>query len=209
MRSKLGLAAETLAAIQLGYAQKGQSLAQAALCGAAHFVEWQHYPRNDVTDANSGYEFYYHAHATDVTECAEHGHFHVFRRDATDQSHFTHLVAISLNQTGIPVRIFTTNQWVTGEQFQWADRVMDNIRDFHLCTKGRMVPIANWLGAFLQLFESEIEQIVLARDLKIAQLSEEDELSNVLESRRYHILTQCNIDLFSRLELYGSGASEE
>jgi hypothetical protein len=100
----------------------------------------------------------------------------------------------------MPVRIFTTNQWVTGEQFQWADRVMDDVRHFDLHAKGRVAPIARWLSAFMQLFEEDIEQIVLARDLRVAQLSEKDELASILESRQHHILTQCSIDLLGCLD---------
>jgi hypothetical protein len=52
------------------------------------------------------------------------------------------------------------------------------------------------------LFEEDIEQILLARDLKVAQLSKKENLATVLESRRHHILTQCNIDLLKRLALH-------
>jgi hypothetical protein len=153
-----------------------------------------------VSDTKSGYEFYYHAHSADEIGFDEHGHFHVFRRDLLNQSRFTHLVGISLNQQGVPVRIFTTNQWVTGEQFQWADCVMHDVCHFDLHAKGRIAPIARWLSAFMHLFEEDIEQIVLARDLKVAQLSEKNDLASVFESRQHHILTQCNIDLLERLE---------
>lgn len=200
MQSRLGLAAETMAAIQMDYAAKGLTLAQAVLCGSPNFVEWQHYPRNDLIDAKSGYEFYYHAHSADQIGFEEHGHFHVFKRDLVDQSKFTHLIGISLSQKGMPVRIFTTNQWVTGEQFQWADSVMRDVRDFHIQAKGRMAPIARWLSAFIELFEEDIEQIVLARDLKLASLSEKRALERVLEMKEHHILTQCNINLMGRLE---------
>lgn len=200
MHSGLSLAAETVAAIQMGYAAKGQSLAQAVLCGSPNFVEWQHYPRNDFTDTKSGYEFYYHAHSADQIGFEEHGHFHVFKRNPLDQSKFTHLIGVSLSQKGMPVRIFTTNQWVTGEQFQWADHVMRDVRDFQVQAKGRMAPIARWLSAFIKLFEEEIEQIVLARDLKLASLSEKRALKEVLEMKEHHILTQCNIDLMGQLE---------
>ena len=202
IQSDLVMAAQKLAAIQFYYANKGLTLSQAVLCGSPSFVEWQHYPRNDFADSVSGYEFYYHAHSAQETPSDEHGHFHVFRRDLLDQSRFTHLIGVSLNHLGIPVRIFTTNQWVTGEQFQWADRVMEDIRQFHLHAIGRMAPIANWLGAFIRLFIHEIEQLVLARDLRVASLSERMELAKVLEFREHHVLTQCNINLLDRLQIY-------
>lgn len=207
MQSDDVMAAQELAAIQLHYANKGLTLSQAALCGSPSFVEWQHYPRNDLADVASGYEFYYHAHSAQETPPDEHGHFHVFRRDLLDQSRFTHLIGISLDRTGLPVRIFTTNQWVTGEQFQWADRVLEDVRQFHLETKGRMAPIARWLDAFMRLFLDDIEQIVLARDLRLASLSEKMDIAKVLELREHHVLTQCNINLLDRLQMHLSAAN--
>jgi hypothetical protein len=199
MQSDFAMAAQELAAIQLHYANKGLTLSQAALCGSPNFIEWQHYPRNDLSDSVSGYEFYYHAHSARETPPDEHGHFHLFKRDLLNQSSFIHLIGISLNQMGLPVRIFTTNQWVTGEQFQWADQVMEGVHHFHLETKGRMAPISRWLVAFMRLFANEIEQLVLARDLRLASLSEVMDLEKVLELRDHHILTQCNINLMERL----------
>ena len=57
-QSTLYSAAQDIAAIQLGYAQKGLNLCQVALGGAKEFLEWQHYPKNDLVDGISGYEYY-------------------------------------------------------------------------------------------------------------------------------------------------------
>lgn len=200
MQPKYGLAAETIAAVLISYAAKGQSLAQAVLCGSPNFVEWQHYPRNDHVDVKSGYEFYYHAHSIDQIGFEEHGHFHIFKRDLYDQSQFTHLIGISLDQKGMPVRIFTTNRWVTGEKFQWADRVLQYVHDFELKASGRISPVARWLSAFIVLFEKDIMDVVLARDLRLAALSEQLSLKTVLNMKEHHILTQCNINLMDRLD---------
>ena len=65
IQSTLCLAAQEIASIQTRYAKKGLTLSEVALCGAKEFIEWNHYPANDLVDEVSGYEFYYHAHSAD------------------------------------------------------------------------------------------------------------------------------------------------
>jgi len=65
IKENLSSAAQDLAGVQAAYANRGISLSELALCGAKEFVEWQHYPNNDLVDAISGYEFYYHSHSSD------------------------------------------------------------------------------------------------------------------------------------------------
>lgn len=84
--SNLWLAAQELANIQMRFAEMGRTMNEMALCGAKDFVEWQHYPANDLVDKSSGYEFYYHAHAADEMPAGEHGHFHVIKRDHADST---------------------------------------------------------------------------------------------------------------------------
>ena len=110
IKENLSSAAQDLAGVQAAYANRGISLSELALCGAKEFVEWQHYPNNDLVDAISGYEFYYHSHSSDEMPKGEHGHFHLFKRHATNPEKFHHLIGIALDPKGVPVRIFTTNQ---------------------------------------------------------------------------------------------------
>ncbi len=197
IQSNLWLAAQELANIQMRYAESGRTLNEAALCGAKDFIEWQHYPINDLVDEVSGYEFYYHAHSADEMPQGEHGHFHVIRRD-TDGFH--HLIGIALNPKGLPIRLFTTNQWVTGEEIADSTMVIKFIRGFEIVKKGRMALVSRWVSALIKLFSAEIERLILERDQKIAQLVVE--MGNrelVMNSRKHHVLTECKIDLIQRL----------
>lgn len=199
-QSNQWLAAQEIAAIQMRYAQSGRTLNEAALCGARDFIEWQHYPANDLIDEQTGYEFYYHAHSADEMPNGEHGHFHVIKREG---ERFHHLVGIALNQKGLPVRLFTTNQWVTGENIESYDLVMKSIKGFHMATKGRMAPVSKWVGALLQLFAAEIELLLEERDLRIKKLAaDHGNLEAALNSRRHHVLSECQIDLISQLSHY-------
>ena len=196
-QSNQWLAAQELASIQMRYAEAGRTLNEAALCGAKDFVEWQHYPSNDLVDNSTGYEFYYHAHSADEMPPGEHGHFHVIKR-ANDSFH--HLIGIALDRKGLPVRLFTTNQWVTGEEIVEAKLVMQSIKGFEMTVKGRMTPVSKWICAFMRLFYSEMEGLLLKRDKKILQLIESAGSKDLaLNSRSHHVLTECKIDLMSRL----------
>ena len=175
----------------------GRTLNQAALCGAKDFIEWQHYPNNDMVDEQSGYEFYYHAHSADEMPNGEHGHFHVIKRHAKS---FHHLIGIALDQKGLPTRLFTTNQWVTGEEMAESKLVIKSIKGFDMAIKGRMAPVGKWINALMQLFFAEIEALIKDRDQKIARLvADKGNRELVLSSREHHVLTECKIDLMGRL----------
>ena len=197
IQSTLCLAAQEIVGIQTRYAKKGLTLSEAALCGAKEFIEWNHYPANDLVDEVSGYEFYYHAHSADEMVEGEHGHFHLFKRYGHD---FHHLIGIALNQQGLPVRIFTTNQWVTGEKFISAKSVVAELHDFDMATKGRMGPIARWISSFTKLYFVEMEMLILGRDQKIGELKIQlGNLKAALDSKIHHVLTESKIDLIDRL----------
>lgn len=199
-QSNLWLAAQEVARIQLRYAESGRTLNEAALCGASEFTEWRHYPQNDLVDEASGYEFYYHAHSANEMPKEEHGHFHVIKRD---KHSFHHLIGIALNQRGLPVRLFTTNQWVTGEDMAESKQAIKSLREFEMVVKGRMAPVTNWIGALIPLFAAEIEALILKRDQKIMQLvAEHGNRELVLNLREHHVLTETKIDLMGRLSNY-------
>jgi hypothetical protein len=196
-QSNRWLAAQELASIQMKYAKSGRTLNEAALCGARDFIEWQHYPNNDLADKQSGYEFYYHAHSADEMPKGEHGHFHVIKRHAKS---FHHLVGIALDQKGLPVRLFITNQWVTGEDMADSNLVMQSVMEFQMDITGRMAPVGKWIGALMQLFQSEIKGLLVKRDQEIARLAVNlGNREGVLNSREHHVLSECKIDLMSRL----------
>ena len=197
IQSTLCLAAQEIASIQTRYAKKGLTISELALCGAKEFIEWNHYPANDLVDEVSGYEFYYHAHSADEMVDGEHGHFHLFKRCGHD---FHHLIGIALNQQGLPVRLFTTNQWVTGEKFVSAQSVIAQLRDFDMAIKGRMGPIARWISALTKLYFIDMEKLILSRDQKISELKIElGDLESALDSKSHHVLTESKIDLLDQL----------
>jgi hypothetical protein len=200
IESTLCLNAQEIMGIQSRYAKKGVSMSELALCGANKFIAWQHYPQDDLVDKESGYFFYYHSHSSDEMSQNEHGHFHLFWRDPASSQEFHHLIAIALDSKGLPVRLFTTNQWVTGEFFIKANAVLQALKHFDISTKGRMSPLARWINALTKIFYVEMEMLIVGRDRKLKIIeSELGSLEAAFSAKQFHVLTECKIDLMDRL----------
>lgn len=189
--------------IPLAYARRGTSLAQAALAGAGVFNTLSHYPKRDVADPVAHTRFYYHAHRMDAPE---HGHFHLFSyrhpaRAATP--HFVHLAALSLDHKGLPTQWFTTNQWVTGEQWDSATGMAPDLDRFHVTTRGRMAPVARWLSAMVALFRPELHALLHARDAAMEPHLTQRPASEVWADRQVDVLSTTSADLPLHLKSLG------
>lgn len=198
-------AAQQVADIQLRYAQAGTSLAQAALAGAKTCVELQHYPAKDVFDKVTGNRFYYHAHTSHRSSLEEHGHFHLFHYRQNGQNEdFFHVIGLSIDAYGSPLRWFTTNRWVTGEHLRQANQIEKILLDFRIHARGRLSPIAAWLSAMVRLFSSDIAKILYARDAILKQRFTHSRRAIVLEDRALDIVSECSISLPLRIQQLAS-----
>ncbi|WP_243748354.1 DUF6969 family protein [Roseateles toxinivorans] len=193
------LAQAALDAVQIPLlaAQRGRSMAQLALGGAARFEPWRHYPAHDARDLAHGTQFYFHAHE-DPRGPGELGHFHLFLRDL-EPGGFHHLIALALDPVGRPLRWFSTNGWVTGERLLPAQALLPALRGFALGQRGRLAPVARWLQALVRLHADDIERLLLARDARLAQESAQRPLEQVLEDRGLALLSHSEIDLMRRI----------
>lgn len=187
-------AANEVIAVQWHYASRGRSLATAALAGAERFVEWSHHPREDCVDGASGARFYYHAHPAGERAEGEHGHFHLFVPAPGQPGAISHLVGISLDARGLPLRLFTTNQWVTGEAWCDAAHMEALVPDFALRAHGPLAPVARWLTAMVRLYDREIIELLHERDRVVGA----DRAA--LQDRTLHITSQRAVSLPDRLE---------
>lgn len=147
------------------------------LKGQGKFVKMGHYPKGDVFDRETQSQYYYHAHRT-----GEHGHFHCFLRAPgmpegvapvreaegrdwpSGEKALAHLVAVSMDRFGAPIRLFTTNQWVTGETWYPAADVIRMLPRFAIDHAHPSWPTNRWLTALLRLFRPQIAALIAARD---------------------------------------------
>jgi hypothetical protein len=151
------------------------------LRGQGEFYELDHYPKGDVYDSETHSQFYYHSHRE-----GEHGHFHTFLREkgmpedcrpaAQSEAPFlnerddkiSHLIAISMNRAGFPIGLFTTNRWITADNWYKADDVIKMLDRFEMDLASPSWPVNIWLTAMLRLFRPQIVELVRERDATVA-----------------------------------------
>jgi len=210
LADQIEYASSVLMQIQTEYASKGFTLCQAALGGSREFIAWKHYPEQDYIDSVSGYEFYYHAHDGFEMPEGEHGHFHLFKRSDRHPKKFMHLIGVALDSKGLPVRLFTTNQWVTGETMAQGKHVILALAGFTIRARGRLAPIAKWLNALLIIYADEIASLIARRDQWISRnIDLGTHKSILLQDRNHHVLSECPINLIEKLSFISKNNRKE
>ena len=199
-------------------AKTGDNIVGDVLRDQGEFLQWNHYPEGDVYDPASGSQYYYHAHPPEERP-QEHGHFHTFLRpkgmpegmtpapvpdlvlpdDANDA--ISHLVAISMDKYGLPIGLFTTNRWVTGETWYTADDVIRMLDIFEIdLARPASWPVNRWITGMVCLFRPQIEDLVRRRDVTVAAWRPEDAETTVYEDRALEITSQTEISIDGQIQ---------
>jgi hypothetical protein len=119
----------------------------------------------------------------------------------------SHLVAIALDSRGEPMRLFTTNRWVTGETWYRAEDVIRMLDRFRFGEVGGPTVLNRWIGAMLALFRPQIVALLRQRDETVTAWRWRRR-TNVFEDIRLEITSSVEIDLgaqFAFLDRVGSG----
>ena len=180
------------------------------------FTQWQHYPPGDVHDREKGALWFYHAHAEDeaARPWSEHGHFHLFvysehvsdgvqpialpPEPDMEAGGLCHLVAISFDNAGTPMRIFTVNRWVAVEWQYPAEEVI-RLLDFFKLDNQEFSLTSRWLMAALKLFRPQIEWSLRERDRVIEPMREKDP-EGFSEDQDIEVLSSFAFDLGGQIE---------
>ena len=109
-----------------------------------------------------------------------------------------HLFAIAVDPRGEPIRLFTTNRWVTGETWYQADDVIRLLGRFRFASDTPSALLNRWIGALVCLFRPEIAGLLRQRDKAVMQRRWRWR-TNVLEDPRLEITSSVDIDLDARL----------
>lgn len=171
------------------------------LRGQDDFVEFEHYPRDEVGDADNRSQYYYHAHRDPELE---HGHFHTFiytgqfassmplldvpEGSASGGNDISHLIAISMDDWGYPIALFTTNQWVTGETWQPAETLIRQLPGFEIDHAYPSWPVNRWITAMVRFFRLHIIDLLLHRDNCIRIWQQTYPKQDVFEDRRLEVI---------------------
>ena len=210
---RMAAAGETVVDCVRVLAKSGDNIVGEVLRDQGEFLQWNHFPEGDVYDRDSGSQYYYHAHPPDERP-GEHGHFHLFLRpkgmpedmrpalvpdfkaaeDPNDA--LSHLIAISMDNYGLPVALFTTNRWVTGEIWYGADDVirMLDLFEIDLANPGTW-PVNCWVTAMVQLFRPQIAMLVRRRDKAVADWVTSDPDVTVYEDRELELTSDIKISI--------------
>ncbi len=190
----------------------GDNIVGELLHNVETFYEWNHYPEGDVFDPRSNAQYYYHAHPKDQRP-GEHGHFHTFLRPKGmpsgiepaplpdfeppkgENDALSHLIAISCDKQGTPIKLFTTNRWVTGEVWYTAEDVCRMVNYFIIDHVRPSWAVNLWLSNMLILFRPQVRALVRGRDKAIAAWAAEHPGDNVYEDRELEVTTECEISV--------------
>jgi hypothetical protein len=168
----------------------------------------RHYPERDVYDGESGSQFYYHAHRSE-----EHGHFHLFHRPPKDNRPGrvmtpSHLMAISMDRKGVPIGLFTTNRWVTGERWRSAGQILELARHFRVEHAEPSLLVNRWITALVGCCLPQLEALLLHRDRTIRKLGGWRRKA-ILENRHLEVIGRLPLDLPTWCEQIKSAMSEK
>ncbi|MCB1117077.1 MAG: hypothetical protein KDK50_00695 [Chlamydiia bacterium] len=112
-------------------------------------------PESNIFDPTSGALYFYHSHREN-----EQGHFHTFLSDA-DQSVHHHLIALAIDASGKPVALFTTNDWVTGEEMLPHSKLIERIDNFVFLDDNAT---SHYLQTLLKMLAPQVQELLKARD---------------------------------------------
>lgn len=167
------------------------------IANESEILEEVKYPKGQLQFNGTGWRAYYHTHAAHADSqqlfSAEHGHFHFFVRNDDDTETWSHLVALSMDDFGQPLRWFMVNHWVTGETWLEAKELMTVIEDIPYQQQENV--LEQWLLCMLDVFKTEISGLLLSRD-KCANIQNEAQRQN----RDIYLIAEEKIDLQQKLE---------
>lgn len=176
-------AANRLIELSIEMNRQGLPLMQRILPSDTAAEIWAHYPADDAISPVSGSRFFYHCHPPEQHGAGEHGHFHLFlplslfrRQDAlsvppedgSKRAEVVHFAALSVDCSGLPVKLFTVNRWVTDEWLFPAELVTALLLAFDLSGADGDELVNQWLTAFVSLAREDIGRLLANRDVLLA-----------------------------------------
>ena len=183
----------------------GHNVVSALLAASGPFYQWDHYPAGDVVDAATGAQYFYHAHPPDPG-FPEHGHFHCFMRLAAAGAAapaLCHLVAISMDAAGEPMRLFTVNRWVTGESWLPAPRLAPLLARLAARRERPGAPVDRWIAGMLGLFGPQIRVLQRRRDRRLADWRRRHPARDALEDRALEVVSSLEVAVSAQIAAVG------
>lgn len=182
-------------------AKGGENVLQRTLFGAPNVEAWAHYPPGDIFDADTGAQWYYHCHLPSADD-TEHGHFHCFVRPDGAKGPVHHLIGVGVDAYGKLHRLFTVNQWVVGDTWLDAEPSIALLPRFDVQMPAPSYLVNRWLTAVVRLYETEIAQLIRARDATLSAHRAADG-TNVRDDRGLEVTSELKVDLAETAKALG------
>ncbi|GAC1673972.1 MAG: hypothetical protein NVS9B2_23020 [Steroidobacteraceae bacterium] len=190
---RLILAAHGLTLQITEMARSGRSVMHEVLGAHATAEPWVQYPAQMVENLRTGAGFFFHSHGPSQSHPDERGHFHVFVRGLDARQ--SHLFAIAIDPYGMPIRLFTTNRWVTAENWSPAETLLAGAEKFSLLAPSSNAGLDRWVTHCVRLFLPQLQWLVYRRDARLRTLAAGRDVERVLADRRIEILSECRISV--------------
>lgn len=110
----------------------------------------------------------------------------------------SHLIAIAVDVRGEPVRLFTTNRWVTGETWYPGGDVVQMLDRFEIAEHDPAGVANRWISAMLRLFRPQISSLLHARDQNVMSWRRRHR-TQVFEDPLLEVTSSLDIDLDAQL----------
>ena len=120
-----------------------------------------------------------------------------FMKERDDK--LSHLIAISMNHAGFPIRLFTTNRWITADNWYKADDVIKMLDYFEMDFASPFWPVNIWLTAMLRLFRPQIMELVRERDATVGDWQKKHPENDAFEDRGCDITSARKISVAAQI----------
>lgn len=210
-------AAATVLQAEAELAGAGTSVVAEMLRGQGDFLVWERYPKGDVFDHANSSHYFYHAHDPAEMADGENGHFHLFVRPLTiapdlvpvrmggtdplpePDDRFVHVGGISVDAFGRPIRLFTTNAWVTNETCYRAEDVIPLLDHFAIRVPRPNPAVNAWVSAMVRLYRPQLEGLLRLRDAVLSDWASSHPAEDVLQDRRLQITSEIPVDITGQI----------
>ena len=196
--------AEALLALTAEMVEEGAPLIPRVLpADPAEFRQWQHYPKGDAIDPDSGARWFYHAHPPEQRAPGEHGHFHIFLPLSAfagikplvmprkpDAVPVVHVAGLAFDCDGLPTTWMTVNHWVTDEFMMPSKAIIARLDRLRLDGAGEgkgVAKVGQWLTVAFKAARADIAEILRERDARLADVDPQDKAHEILSSRPFAI----------------------
>ncbi len=106
---------------------------------------------------------------------------------------FCHLLAISIDRSGAPRRLFTINRWASGETLYPADVVLPLALGFRLGRAAGHAAASRWLSALIRALAPQVAALLAERD-RILTARRTSDPAGFAEDRALEILSTLALD---------------